>query len=109
MTNIPFIDKNRDVYDESSRSSGSLTSLSEEEFLDNYNNIFKNDVIKTIKTVKFKSLGIPEYENYATKGSGIYRLSKDAYLLEVECMEPHLFILKKKDGVFKLTIIPYQE
>jgi len=109
MTHIPFIDKNRDIYDEASGSSCSLTSLSKEEFLDNYDNIFKIDVIKTINTAKFKALGIPKYENYATKGPGIYRLSKDAYLLEVECMEPHLFIFEKKEGVFKLTCVPYQE
>lgn len=109
MTNIPFKDENRDIYDQAYGSSRSLTSKNSSEFLNKFDNIFSFCVHRAIKTAQFKSLGKTEFENFATDGIGIYPFGNGNYLLDVECGEPNMFIFEKIEGVYKLTSIPYQE
>ena len=110
MTNIPFIDSNRDIYDEAYGSSRSLTSLSEEEFLDNYDKIFDISSIKIIETAKFKIWGERVNDGYATNGPGLYKWdNEEKYMLQLDNIEPNRIMFERISGVYKLTNIPYQE
>jgi hypothetical protein len=122
MTNFPFEDNYGDTYGSLGNLSGeepgdnrTLTSVTPEEFLNNYNKMFYDCVRKTIRTATFQTFGKEEMENYPVEGPGLYKCTDDAYLLYIkhdskcESFEPYMFIFQKIDGVYKLSSIPYQE
>lgn len=116
MTNIPFEDRYGRVYDGAYGTSRSVNSNTPEEFLLNYDRIFDICDKKIIANAKFKTLNETMFDNYDTKGPGLYKLTEDAYLLDMtiegdpeEChFEPYLLIFERIGGVFKLSYIPYQ-
>ena len=128
MIVIPFEDNSGDIFDggggfvyslgdepgDTPYDIKSLTSVTPEEFIINYQEIFNITVKKTIRTAKFQTFGKWELDNYPVDKPGLYKINKEWFLLNIKYSKtddtwiPAIILFGKINGIFKMSYIPYQ-
>lgn len=103
MTEIPFKDPSEDAYNKTT----TRTSKTAEIFLKKYDQIFTASVIKAINSNKYSGWTEPEppnYEETIKKGEYILNVPNEYSISHRETCN---LVFAKKNGIFKLSHIPY--